>query len=279
MQGEAATLPPNHKGLSSGVQNQSPVFVLAQGGHHGDVLQRGERGNHGRKSGGLAGKECHQTLPLKDGRKERDYSHVHGRPLDPLLLRSQKADVIPGDHKFCCLCHASYQVHTCGLQRALRSVYKNPHDLNRHVVLGSETRVKLQFLQRLQKQATPLRLPDPDVVMATRVLKVGWGASLHAWSARGQWPRSDWDTHINNLEFKAVFNELKAFQNKLRDKMVATQVANTTVVAYLSKEGATKLDHLSLLTKKMLLWCQERNITLRAVYVKGIVNMVADDLL
>ena len=35
----------------------------------------------------------------------------------------------------------------------------------------------------------------------------------------------------------AVFNGLKAFQKKLINKMVTVQIGNTTVVAYLSKEG------------------------------------------
>ena len=70
----------------------------------------------------------------------------------------------------------------------------------------------------------------------TDASKEGWGAHLDKHTARGTWSLPESKLHINHLELKAVFLALKEFRTLL-NKTVLIATDNTTVVAYINKEG------------------------------------------
>ena len=114
--------------------------------------------------------------------------------------------------------------------------------------------------------------------MATDASGGGWGASLQSRSERGQWSEEKKRQHINCLEMLAVEKALTRFQDRLSGKRVCIQIDNKTVVSYLSKGGGTRSLLLSRLARRILLWSQKQRISIQPVYVKGIVNTVADSL-
>ena len=65
----------------------------------------------------------------------------------------------------------------------------------------------------------------------------GWGAHLDDHTARGTWSLPESKLYINHLELKAVFLALKEFQTLVCNKTVLIATDNTTVVAYINKEG------------------------------------------
>ena len=65
----------------------------------------------------------------------------------------------------------------------------------------------------------------------------GWGAHLDDHTARGTWSLPESKLHINHLELKAVFLALKEFRTLVCNKTVLIATDNTTVVAYINKEG------------------------------------------
>ena len=65
----------------------------------------------------------------------------------------------------------------------------------------------------------------------------GWGAPLDDHTARGTWSLPESKLHINHLELKAVFLALKEFRTLVCNKTVLIATDNTTVVAYINKEG------------------------------------------
>ena len=65
----------------------------------------------------------------------------------------------------------------------------------------------------------------------------GWGAHLNERTARGTWSVPESKLHINHLELKAVFLALKEFQDLCSNNIVLVATDNTTVVAYINKEG------------------------------------------
>ena len=67
--------------------------------------------------------------------------------------------------------------------------------------------------------------------------KEGWGAHLNKRIARGTWSVPESKLHINHLELKAVFLALKEFQDLCSNNIVLVATDNTTVVAYINKEG------------------------------------------
>ena len=68
----------------------------------------------------------------------------------------------------------------------------------------------------------------------------GWGAHLDDHTAWGTWSLPESKLHINHLELKAVFLALKAFRTLVCNKTVLIATDNTTVVAYINKEGGMK---------------------------------------
>ena len=65
----------------------------------------------------------------------------------------------------------------------------------------------------------------------------GWGAHLDDHTARGTWSLPESKFHINHLELKTVFLALKEFRTLVCNKTVLIATDNTTVVAYINKEG------------------------------------------
>ena len=112
----------------------------------------------------------------------------------------------------------------------------------------------------------------------TDASKEGWGAHLNEYIARGTWSLPESKLHINYLELKAVFLALKEFQKLCIDKMVLVATDNTTVVAYINKEGGMRSGPLCALLWRILTWCTQKQVTLRARHIPGHLNVVADKL-
>ena len=112
----------------------------------------------------------------------------------------------------------------------------------------------------------------------TDASKEGWGAHLDEHTARGQSSLPESKLHINHLELKAVFLALKEFQTLVFNKTVLVATDNTTVVAYINKEGGMKSGSLCALLWKILSWCTRQQVALRARHIPGRLNVIADKL-
>ena len=106
----------------------------------------------------------------------------------------------------------------------------------------------------------------------------GWGAHLDDHTARGTWSLPESKLHINHLELKAVFLALKEFGTLVCNKTVLIATDNTTVVAYINKEGGMKSGSLCALLWRILSWCTRQQVTLRARHIPGRLNVIADKL-
>ena len=104
------------------------------------------------------------------------------------------------------------------------------------------------------------------------------GAHLNEHTARGTWSLPESKLHINLLELKAVFLALKEFQNLCCNKTVLVATDNTTVVAYIDKEGGMKSGSLCALLWRILSWCTRKQVTLRARHIPGRLKVIADKL-
>ena len=112
----------------------------------------------------------------------------------------------------------------------------------------------------------------------TDASKEGWGAHLDEHTARGTWSLPESKLHINHLELKAVFLALKEFRTLVLNKTVLIATDNTTVVAYINKEGGMKSGSLCALLWRILSWCTRQQVTLRARHIPGRLNVIADKL-
>ena len=97
-------------------------------------------------------------------------------------------------------------------------------------------------------------------------------------TARGTWSLPESKLHINHLELKAVFLALKEFQDLCSNNIVLVATDNTTVVAYINKEGGMKSGSLRALLWRILSWCTRKQVTLKARHIPGRLNVIADEL-
>ena len=127
-------------------------------------------------------------------------------------------------------------------------------------------------------QGQPLHPLRHALQIFTDASKEGWGAHLGERTARGSWSVPESNLHINYLELKAVFLALKEFQDLCTTKIVLVATDNTTLVAYINKEGDMRSGPLCALLWRILTWCTNHQVTLKARHIPGHLNVIADKL-
>ena len=97
-----------------------------------------------------------------------------------------------------------------------------------------------------------IRTPAPDLHLYSDASSSGWGAHLLDQNVSGVWSAQEKLLHINLLEIKALFLALQTFQEDVAGHHVTAMCDNSTVVAYINKQGGTVSRPLCLLTSRLL---------------------------
>ena len=120
--------------------------------------------------------------------------------------------------------------------------------------------------------------PAPDLHLYSDASSSGWGAHLLDQNVSGVWSAQEKLLHINLLEMKALFLALQAFQEDVAGHHVTAMCDNSTVVAYVNKQGGTVSRPLCLLTSRLLRWTESFDVHLEARYLPDESNVLADVL-
>ena len=75
---------------------------------------------------------------------------------------------------------------------------------------------------------------------------------------------------------KALFLALQSFQELVAGHHVTVMCDNSTVVAYVNKQGRTVSCSLCSLASQLLRWAESLNVHLDASYLPGLSNVLAD---
>ena len=114
--------------------------------------------------------------------------------------------------------------------------------------------------------------PAPDLHLYLDASCSGWGAHLVDQHVSGVWSDQKKLLHINLLEMKALFLGLQSFREDVISHHVTAMRDNSTVVAYVNKQGGTVSRTLCLLASRLLRWTE----SLDARYLSGQANVLAD---
>ena len=109
--------------------------------------------------------------------------------------------------------------------------------------------------------------PAPDLHLYSDASCSGWGACLLDQHVSGVWSDQEKLLHINLLELKALFLGLQAFREDVIGHHVTAMCDNSTVVAYVNKQGGTVSRALCLLASHLLRWTESFDIHLDARYL------------
>ena len=172
-----------------------------------------------------------------------------------------------------------HETHTGAPQKKKKN-WRVPESLEKVIPLPRSLHPHLQWWLEEDNvlQGQPLHPVKHALQIFTDASKEGWGARLNEFTARGSWSVPESKLHINYLELKAVFLALKEFQNLCVGKIVLVATDNTTVVAYINKEGGMRSGPLCALLWRILTWCSQRQVTLKARHIPGRLNVIADKL-
>ena len=172
------------------------------------------------------------------------------------------------------------RLHMRPIQWHLKNNWRVPESLEKVIPVPKSLHPHLRWW--LEESSVLLGQPLHPLKHALQIFtdtsKEGWGAHLDEHTAGGQWSLPESKLHINHLELKAVFLALKEFQTLVFNKTVLVATDNTTVVAYINKEGGMKLGSLCALLWRILSWCTRQQVTLRARHIPGRLNVIAHKL-
>ena len=83
------------------------------------------------------------------------------------------------------------------------------------------------------------KMPAPDLHLYSDTSRSGRGAHLLDCVVFGVWSEQEKLLHINLLEMTAMFLALQSFQEEVKGRRVPAMCDNSTVVAYINKQGGT----------------------------------------
>nr|XP_055051758.1 uncharacterized protein LOC129437577 [Misgurnus anguillicaudatus] len=128
----------------------------------------------------------------------------------------------------------------------------------------------------LLRTGVPLGGVSLRKVVTTDASLSGWGAVFQSRSVNGCWTPRLCELHINMLVLMAVFLALKHFFPFLEGFHVLVRRDNTTVVAYINRQGGPRSLQLHNLACKLIVWSAANFSSLRATHVPGVLNRGAD---
>ena len=165
------------------------------------------------------------------------------------------------------------------MQWQLKTIWSpddDPPDLP--VELTQEVREDLSWwtVESRLLQGVPFGTLPPGLLLFTDTSCAGWGAHLLDQRASGKWSEEEMMLHINLLEMKAVWLGLQSFQKIVTAHRVTVMCDNSTVVAYVSKQGGTHSRSMCELTSRLLKWTESIDVHLEARYLPGQNNVLAD---
>ena len=173
------------------------------------------------------------------------------------------------------------RLRMCSLQWHLKSQWSPESDPpSLPVALPEEARRDLSWWMVRDHLLVGVRFgtPAPDLHLYSDASSSGWGAHLLDQNVSGVWSAQEKLLHINLLEMKAMFLALQAFQEVVSGHHVTAMCDNSTVVAYVNKQGGTVSRPLCLLTSRLLRWAESFDVHLEARYLPGESNVLADVL-
>ncbi|KAL3999504.1 Ran GTPase-activating protein 1 [Sarotherodon galilaeus] len=152
-------------------------------------------------------------------------------------------------------CHTHRHIRVTADCAAALHCWRNPTFLTQGVSLGAVTARK---------------------VVTTDASLTGWGATHEGRAVSGSWDSQRRGAHINWLELLAAFLALRHFLPLLRNHHVLIRTDNTTVVAYINRQGGLHSCPLHMLARRLIMWSSINLLSLRATHIPGALNLGAD---
>ena len=125
------------------------------------------------------------------------------------------------------------------------------------------------FAEGRLKEGVSLNVSSPDLMFWSGASDQGWGTTVGNQFAFGLWLEGEALLSVTHMELLVVQRGLSPFQKLLCRRVVAVFSDNTTAVSYLRKLGGTFSPVLKGVSQQILLWEEEKEITILPQFVPG----------
>ena len=149
------------------------------------------------------------------------------------------------------------RLHMRPFQFHLKEHWRYPQSLDNLLPWTEAIAVHLDWWQNPSKvmKGADLHPKDHSIQLFTDASNEGWGAHLDQNFTKGLWSDREKRLHINVLELKAVSLALRDFKDQCQNQTVLVGTDNSTVVAYINKQGGTHSAEMCALLWKIMTWC------------------------
>lgn len=151
------------------------------------------------------------------------------------------------------------------------------HSLSHMVTISPEARSAIRWwtTESNTTRGTPIRLPPPHIEVQTDASVIGWGGHSGHRTFSGTWTEQEALAHINVLELRAVTLTLRELKPPPQVHILV-HTDNSTVMAYVNKQGGVKSWQMWQETNTLLQLAEENQWLLSAKHVPGHLNVLAD---
>lgn len=154
---------------------------------------------------------------------------------------------------------------------------KRTDDYDEIMAIPSSLKSDMDWWKRTIQTATcKIKKDKYDLEIFSDASTTGWGIACGNQKASGLWSIDERKKHINLLEIMAAFIGLKIFAKHHQGSQILLRVDNTTAISYINRMGGIQFPHLTDVTKQLWQWCETRQITVFASYIRSSENVVAD---
>ena len=163
-------------------------------------------------------------------------------------------------------------LHYRGLQRNINFFLSRNLPYSYEVSISDEARSDLDWWTSCGSSLPPRSLSpfSADFTIFTDASNSGWGAWTSSNSVSGKWSESENEFHINALELLAVLYAFQSLYRTTYSCSILVKSDNSTVGAYINKQGGTTCRKLCNLAIELWEFCVVRNIRLAASHVAGV---------
>lgn len=115
-----------------------------------------------------------------------------------------------------------------------------------------------------------------DTEIFSDASKSGWGAWSGVLKTHGWWNAEEAAQSINLLELKATYYAIRCFAHGYTNSRILLRIDNTTAISYVNRMGGVQFPKYNEIARAIWQYCESRNITLFASYIKSKDNVQAD---
>ena len=172
-------------------------------------------------------------------------------------------------------------LHYRQLQQEVAQLISSGSGWDRLISPSPSSRLDLQWWVSCSSSLPPRSLAPfvPQIIVTTDSSGSGWGGfTSQDEEASGFWTDAESELHINVLETLAVIFCFQCFFRHVQDVSILVRSDNTTTVSYINHLGGVHAPEISDQIIKLYEFCLERNISIKATYLKGKKNTRADSL-